>query len=205
MSQRLNVPKDTFGDIGQMFWRFEVSGEQLLYEEETVRLVVYMLRQYRDAVSPQKTGAVQLSGGIRYMKVEEKYSVSKELGRGGQGVVHLAYDKANNNQEVVVKTYGKTNQKEAQESITQEFELLTELKHPKIARVFEIFQDWENVYIVQEPYFGGDLTTAVTKAHTAGVRVDERWLAGVSHQVLSGVEFLHHHLQGNELGTFLVR
>lgn len=191
MSQRLGVPKDTFGDIGQMFWRFEVSGEKLLYEEETVRLVMYMLRQYRDAVSPQKTGAVQLSGGIRYMKVDDKYNVSKELGRGGQGVVYLATDKENSNQEVVVKLYGKTNQKEAQESITQEFELLMELKHPKIARVFEIFQDWENVYIVQEPYFGGDLTTAVTKAHDAGVRVDERWLAGVSHQVLSGVEFLH--------------
>ncbi|CAK0840297.1 unnamed protein product [Prorocentrum cordatum] len=191
MSQRLGVPKDTFGDVGQMFWRFEVSGEKLLYEEETVRLVMYMLRQYRDAVSPQKGGAVQLSGGIRYMNVADKYNVSKELGRGGQGVVYLATDKANNGQEVVVKMYGKTNQKEAQESITQEFELLMELKHPKIARVFEIFQDWENVYIVQEPYFGGDLTTAVTKAHTAGVRVDERWLAGVSHQVLAGVEFLH--------------
>ncbi|CAK0794880.1 unnamed protein product [Prorocentrum cordatum] len=101
-----------------MFWRFEVSGEKLIDEEETVRLVVYMLRQYRDAVSPQK-GAVQLSGGIRYMNVADKYNVSKELGRGGQGVVYLATDKANNGQEVVVKMYDKTNQKEAQESITQ--------------------------------------------------------------------------------------
>jgi len=77
------------------------------------------------------------------------------------------------------------------ESTTQEFELLLTLKHPKIAPVCEIFQDWANVYIVQKLYFGGDLAIVLKKAHEAGMKVNERWLAAVIKQVLSGVELLH--------------
>ncbi|CAE8679629.1 unnamed protein product, partial [Polarella glacialis] len=188
LTQRLRAAAESFGDLQQMFWRFEVTGEGVLYEDEALRLVLYMLRQYRDAVSPPRRQAVQL--GIKHKNIADSYDVVKELGRGGQGIVYLASDKVSN-QDVVVKRYGKTNQKQAEEEITQEFELLMSLRHPKIARVFDIFQDWDNIYLVQEPYFGGDLTTAVQKAHAAGITVDERWMARVFLQIFIGVEFLH--------------
>lgn len=190
LSQKLHVPREVFGEINQMFWRFEVTGEGVLYEDEAVRLITCMLHQYRDGLMPPPTGHVKLGDGIKHSAVEELYAVVKELGRGGQGIAYLAKSKASG-QQVVLKTYTKKGQQVAVEEITQEFELLMKLKHPKIARVFDIFQDWENIHIVQEPYFGGDLTTAVAKSTDAGVRVDERWLAYVMHQVLLGVQFLH--------------
>jgi len=192
LAEKLGVPEDVFGEIHQMFWRFEVSGQGCLYEKEAVKMVLCMLRQYRDAISDTGRQVQQLSRAIKTMEVSEKFEIVKELGRGGQGVAYLAKSKAGT-QEVVVKMYAKTNQKGAVEEISQEFKLLTILKHPKIARVFDIFQDWNNVYIVQEPYFGGDLTKAVQNAYNANVRVDEAWVSGVMLQVLMGCEFLHNH------------
>eukprot|EP00929_Paragymnodinium_shiwhaense_P111821 TRINITY_DN80107_c0_g1_i1.p1 TRINITY_DN80107_c0_g1~~TRINITY_DN80107_c0_g1_i1.p1 ORF type:complete len:945 (-),score=214.65 TRINITY_DN80107_c0_g1_i1:152-2986(-) len=185
----LGVTADVFGDMQQMYWRFVISPDGLLYESEAVRMIIYALRLYHERSAPQQRGG-QLGSSIPDRAVEDKYLVSKELGRGGQGIVYLATDKSSQNQ-VVVKAYSKSNQNAPLDEVTREFELLTALKHPKIARVFEIFQDMANVYIVQEPYFGGDLTTAPSKANAAGVRFNELWLARIIEQVLVGVNFLH--------------
>lgn len=188
LGEKLGVGGEVFGEIQQMFWRFEVAGDGRLYEDEAARMLLCMLRQYRDALKGGEEHSKQLD--IKTQEVSQSYEVIRELGRGGQGIAQLAKNKATG-QEVVLKMYAKANQKEAVEEISQEFALLLELKHPKIARVFEIFQDWSNVYIVQEPYFGGDLTTAVSNAYKAGANPDERWVAEVMLQVCSGVEFLH--------------
>jgi len=190
LGAQLECETEAFGDCGQMFYRFDVDGDGLLHEAEACRLCMYMLRRYRDHVLPPKPGSVQLGGKIEFKNLNAKHAVIKKLGEGGQGAVFLAKDK-NTGQEVVVKTYDKSNASNPVEDITHEFELLMGLKHPRIAHVFEIFQDWANIYIVQEPYFGGDLTTAVSKATEAGVKVNEVWLSRVMFQVLSGVAFLH--------------
>merc|ERR1719197_236612 len=152
-------------------------------------MIQSMIRRYRDAMSPA-VGTVQLGDGIPHMKVEERYDLGKELGRGGQAIVHLATQQ-DSKREVVLKMYTKNNPDMPVEDITAEFELLIKLKHPKIARYYEIFQDYNNFYIVSEPYFGGDLTQLVTTAHNSGVRVTEIWLARIIYQIAQGVSFLH--------------
>mmetsp|Transcript_47763 Transcript_47763/g.153817 ORF Transcript_47763/g.153817 Transcript_47763/m.153817 type:complete len:888 (-) Transcript_47763:108-2771(-) len=186
--EKLGVGVEVFGEIHQMFWRFEVAGDGRLYEDEATRMLLCMLRQYRDSLKGADKSVQQLD--IKTQKVSDNYDTVKELGRGGQGIAYLAKNKSSG-QEVVLKMYAKANQKDSVEEISKEFALLLELKHPKIARVFEIFQDWSNVYIVQEPYFGGDLTKAVQNAYNAGANPDERWVADVMLQVCVGVEFLH--------------
>jgi len=152
-----------------------------------------MLRKYRDATQPPEAGAVRLGGSIAYRGVQERYTLERKLGEGGQGAVFLGWDNAQDNRQVVLKMYDKSSPNNAVEDITREFELLMKVKHPLIAHVFEIFQDETNIYIVQEPYFGGDLTTAVRKAVDSGVIVNEAWLSHVMLQVLKGVAFLHGH------------
>ena len=44
-------------------------------------------------------------------------------------------------------------------------------------------QDHAYIYVVSEPYFGGDLTTAAQKAMQAGVALNQNWLAGILRQV----------------------
>merc|ERR1719183_885067 len=127
-------------------------------------------------------GTVQLGDAIPHRKVEERYDLGKELGRGGQAIVHLATQQ-DTKREVVLKMYAKNCPDMPVEDITAEFELIIQLKHPKIARYYEIFQDASNFYIVSEPLFGGDLTQLVTKAHEAGVNVTEMWLARIIVQI----------------------
>jgi serine/threonine protein kinase len=112
------------------------------------------------------------------------------LGQGGQGAVYLAVDRSNS-QEKVVKYYDKSCANAPADDIIDEFALLTKLDHPKIARTYEIFQDTANFYVVSEPYFGGDLSTAVEKAQKAGVGLTEKWFADIWRQSMEGVAFLH--------------
>lgn len=190
LSDDLDVDLDLFAELSQMFWRFDFVGEGLLDEQASVKLCLSMLRKYRDATRTPAVGAVRLGDGIAYRNVYDRYTIDEKLGQGGQGVVFLGKDKRNG-QEVVVKMCDKSSSSSPVEELTREFGLLMTVRHPRIAHVFEIFQDFANIYVVQEPYFGGDLTTAIPTAADAGVRVDEPWLAFVMHQILSGVAFLH--------------
>mmetsp|Transcript_26147 Transcript_26147/g.60981 ORF Transcript_26147/g.60981 Transcript_26147/m.60981 type:complete len:1008 (-) Transcript_26147:16-3039(-) len=195
LAEKLAVSSEVFGEIGQMFWRFEITGHQVLYEPEAVKLIIFMLRTYRDHMRPPEKGHVQLGGTIVHRSPDEKYQTIKELGRGGQGIASLAVvKKSDPPQQVVLKIYSKSNKNAPVEEIAQEFELLTTLKHPKIARVYDIFEDYRNVYIVMEPYFGGDLTKLIQNAQEASVKINETWFSKVIAQVLSGVDFLHSHL-----------
>merc|ERR1719401_145451 len=79
------------------------------------------------------------------------------------------------------------------DAIIEEFALLKNLDHPKIARTYEIFQDARNIYLISEPYLGGDLTTLMAKAKQNGVAVTNDWLGGVWEQVCEGMSYLHGH------------
>lgn len=189
LAEQLGVDPSVFGDMSQMFWRFDFDGDAMLSEEETVNMGLCMMWTYRNAMAPPTESYNKLHG-IQYLKLADKYTITEKLGQGGQGAVFLAKTRRVNTK-VVVKMYDKSNPNAPLEDITKEFRMLKKLRHPRIARVFDIFQDEANIYIVQEPYFGGDLTTAVRRAYDNGITVDERWLARVMNQVLQGVAFLH--------------
>ena len=44
-------------------------------------------------------------------------------------------------------------------------------------------QDHAYIYVVSEPYFGGDLMTCAQKASENGVALNQHWLAGILRQV----------------------
>jgi len=77
------------------------------------------------------------------------------------------------------------------DAIKYEFQLLQRLDHPNVQRVFDIFDDQNNIYIVGEPYSGGSLVNLVPRAEAAGQRVTNKWLGHVLQQVAQGVAYLH--------------
>jgi len=110
---------------------------------------------------------VATESGIPFKAIESSYQLVREIGKGGQGLVWLANDNKTG-QEKVVKFYDKGSANMPLDDIIDEFALLTRLDHPKIARTYEIFQDARTIYLVGEPYFGGDLTKAIAQAHENG-------------------------------------
>jgi len=189
-SQELQVNARVFGEISQMFWRFDFGGDGKLDQNEGTELILFMLRRYRDHTNPPEPGEVRLGGKIQVKRLRDQYEITKKLGEGGQGTALLAKDNKSGG-EVCVKMYDKSNPSASLEDITQEFELLIGLQHPRLAHVFEIFQDRSNIYVVQEPYYGGDLSEAIQKAYKNGVKVNEAWLSGVMYQCVVAVNYLH--------------
>jgi len=188
MAGMLEVKSDVFGDIKQMVERYDFNCDGHLDENEACKMCLSLLRTYRDSVgSKRKTFS---ASDLEICDVKTKYDIGKKLGQGGQGAVYLASRKTDKKQ-VVLKYYDKSDPNAPVEDILIEFELMKGLNHPRIARYFHIFQNHANIYVVSEPYHGGDLKTAKDKAIENNVEVTEAWLAGIWRQVLQGVDYLH--------------
>jgi len=178
------------GDASQMMFRFDFSGNGTLDLQETSELVIHMIRVMRDSIAPPGN-----KGGTNFARKSPKeagYAVGKQLGKGGQGAIHIAKN-TNNGQSVVIKFYDKSNQNAPLQDIMDEFETLCSLDSPNIARVYEVFQDNANVYVITEPYSGGDLTTFTEKATAAGTQITHAWIQKVYMQILDGFIYLHGH------------
>lgn len=192
LGTQLGLSPKMWGDVGgnQMFWRFDFDGDGFLDETEVSKLCISMVRRFHDATSPPEPGIVKLGGSIPFRGVDVEYNVEKKLGQGGQGAVYLATSKSSD-RKVVVKFYDKSCPNAPVDDITDEFELMMKLRHPRIANYFDIFQDHANIYVVTEPYFGGDLTGAVKKAAEHGAKLNEVWMAFVYAQIVQGIGYLH--------------
>jgi len=181
-------PAQIFGEIQQMFYRFDFSGTGELDETECEHLVKFILRKARDRLSPQ-TG-VKLCH-LPQKRLDASYNIIRQLGQGAQGVVYLTREKTKEGRDRVLKFYSKAETASPLDDIKEEFMLLRQLDHPSIARVLDIFEDTVNIYVVAEPYFGGDLTTLVSKAMEHGVTPTVEWIGRVFKQVLEGLAYLH--------------
>lgn len=183
----LGLPVTLFKDLGELFMRFDFNGNSLLDRKECVKMYHFALVQKR-----------KLLGGdaepveIPMAQMEERgYTLGKKLGQGGQGAIHLAARKGSSKQ-YVIKSYDKTNENAGDvDEVIAEFQLMEELDHRNVCRTYEMFQDNSYFYLVNEPYFGGDLTKIVPKALENQVAMNEAWWRDIFRQTLSGLAYLH--------------
>lgn len=86
----------------------------------------------------------------------DRYSGIKVLGKGSFGEVVLCKDKVSG-QECAVKVISKASMKKGSStsSLLREIELLKELDHPNIMKLYEFFEDSGYYYLVGEAYTGG--------------------------------------------------
>ena len=89
------------------------------------------------------------------------YKIEKLLGEGGYGKVYLVRHKKMNLLRAmkVIPIYSK-NEKQ---KIDEEIELLKQLDHPNIVKLFEYFSDKDNYYLITEYCRGGDLFDLIRK------------------------------------------
>lgn len=117
-------------------------------------------------------------------KISKEYAMGKTLGEGAFGQVRLAVHKATK-QKRAVKILKKT--KENVKEIMEEVHILSQLTHPNIMQIFEIFEDNANYYIVSEYCKGGELFDVIS--NRGGF--SEREAAKIMKQLLSGVCYSH--------------
>lgn len=118
----------------------------------------------------------------------DRYGGIKVLGKGSFGEVVLCRDKITG-QECAVKVISKASMKKGSSttSLLREIELLKELDHPNIMKLYEFFEDSGYYYLVGEVYTGGELFDKIAKQK----RLDIYDAARTIKQVLSGINYMH--------------
>ena len=77
------------------------------------------------------------------------------------------------------------------EELQLEIDTLKTLDHPHIIRLFEYFEDYNNIYIIMEAAKGGELLDVIDSNYKAGYRLNEQWIAVVFEQSLSAIAYVH--------------
>eukprot|EP00922_Rhytidocystis_sp_ex-Travisia-forbesii_P065500 GHVS01097320.1.p1 GENE.GHVS01097320.1~~GHVS01097320.1.p1 ORF type:complete len:504 (-),score=61.19 GHVS01097320.1:558-2069(-) len=118
----------------------------------------------------------------------DRYKGQKVLGKGSFGEVILCRDKITG-QECAVKVISKrqVKQKTDKDSLLREVQLLKELDHPNIMKLYEVFEDSGYYYLVGEVYTGGELFDAIINQK----RFSEVDAARIVKQILSGITYMH--------------
>jgi len=179
-------------DVGlkMFFARFDVNSDGVLDRDEVELLTQAVIRMCLDQLRIGGQTEANLDSLIANKKFSKYYKKGKKLGQGGQGAMYLCTDKGGN--DVCVKFYSKSDANAGSlEDIYREYDIMKMFNSPRLARTFDIFQDQSMVYLVNEPYYGQDLTHLVANASLNGVTIDEKWLRPVFTQVIEGLAYLH--------------
>mmetsp|Transcript_11259 Transcript_11259/g.30300 ORF Transcript_11259/g.30300 Transcript_11259/m.30300 type:complete len:556 (+) Transcript_11259:316-1983(+) len=127
--------------------------------------------------------------------LKERWAIGARVGVGGNGAVHIANRVDNRGVVAAVKVIAKSS---ILNNTLRMRLLLSEVKcasiaqspprHVNIVTVYEVCEDAENVYIVQEYIDGGELFEVVA---SCGSSMQERDCAVMMRALLSAVDFLH--------------
>lgn len=113
------------------------------------------------------------------------YSIGAQVGEGTFGSVCKVRNKQTN-LERAMKSVPKTLLEES--DLWQEIELMREIDHPYITRLYGTYEDSENIFMIMECCDGGELFDAI---ENAGCFV-ENTSARIFHQMLIAICYLHH-------------
>lgn len=109
----------------------------------------------------------------------------KPLGTGAYGVVSLCKHKITG-QERAVKKVAKKKIKNM-ERFQQEIEILQQLDHPHVLKLYEYFEDSRNVYLVTEICRGGELFDRIIEAEFFSEKVASK----IFKQILQSLNYCH--------------
>lgn len=85
-------------------------------------------------------------------KISKHYQIKSALGSGGYGEVFLATHKDSKAERAIkVIEKAKWNSRE-NEAVTNEFNIVKDLDHPNLLKMYEMFEDSRHFYIVTDIY-----------------------------------------------------
>lgn len=124
--------------------------------------------------------------------INGRYLIIDKLGEGGMGKVYKVSDTLKNNAVFALKTIKSSvfqkNKHDILIRFKREFDIMTNLKHSNLVRVFDFVTDNdENCYIVMEYIPGSSLAHKLTEKKT----IKENEALNILVQLLRGLEFIH--------------
>ena len=93
----------------------------------------------------------------KFRNIKETYKIGETIGKGGFAFVRRAKNRTTG-QPVAIKIYQKQKMSEGEkESMEVEMEVLKQLDHPNIIKLYEIFEEEKYICLVIELMEGGEL------------------------------------------------
>lgn len=122
--------------------------------------------------------------------IVQKYKLKEVLGQGTFGVVRLC-EKLETGEKFALKTILKSRVPDV-DLLKSEIEILSEVDHPHIIKLYDVFEDVVNVYLITELCTGGELyDRVVAKTHSPEGHFSEFDAARILRNVLSGIRYCH--------------
>jgi calcium-dependent protein kinase len=119
-------------------------------------------------------------------RIQDVYNLEKKkLGEGSYGSVCKATHKSTG-VERAIKTIAKKNMKNI-ERFKKEIAIMKIMDHPNIIKLFETFEDHQNIYLAMELCTGGELFDRIIEAS----HFNEKEAAIVMQQILRAIFYLH--------------
>ncbi|KAF4664049.1 hypothetical protein FOZ61_001169 [Perkinsus olseni] len=123
-----------------------------------------------------------------------RYTLKEDLGHGSFGAAQRVIDKMTKKSRVM-KTISKKEGHSTQAELELEIECMKKMDHPHILRLFEYYEDANNMYLITDICEGGHLLKVIEDAHRSKIRkpMTERWICSVFRQAIDAVAHCHAH------------
>jgi len=118
------------------------------------------------------------------------YEPVSKLGEGAFGVAHLVRDRRASVLRVL-KTINKRQAQVPHGQLEKEIRNLKACDHPHIIRLFEYYEDYENIYLIMEHAEGGELHQVLEQQKQKSMNLPERWVSVVVKQCLMAIAYVH--------------
>lgn len=118
------------------------------------------------------------------------YEAVAKLGEGAFGVAHLVRDRRSSFLRVL-KTINRRQSQVPAAQLDKEIRNLKACDHPHIIRLFEYYEDYENIYLIMEHAEGGELHKVLEEQKRKNLTLPERWVAVVIKQCLMAIVYTH--------------
>ncbi len=122
--------------------------------------------------------------------IKEIYKITRKIGSGAYGEVRKCYLRETGELRAVKIIKKKALEKSERERLKNESEILKQMDHPNIIKLFEIFEDKKYYYIVTEFLTGGELFEKITDEEFYS-DFTEKDAANLMEQVFAGINYCH--------------
>src|SRR5215469_14541907 len=107
-----------------------------------------------------------------------RYQLEARIGQGGMGAVYKASDARFNNRPIAIKEMSRAglspaNIQEAEASFEREAQILADLLHPNLPRIYDHFTEGERSYLVMDFIEGQTLEDYLEKAKGSPLPLDQ--------------------------------
>jgi len=124
---------------------------------------------------------------VKHDPIEDFYELGKEIGRGGFSVVIEGTDKATNKNYAIKCIKKATVEGEDIKLLRREIKIMKKVDHPNILKLFEVFEDEDEFFLVMELVKGKELFDKIVDKG----QYTEKDAANIVRQIVSAVAYLH--------------